>query len=333
MSNILFSKEYRQKEFKIGRVTFISIKRLHSIRKKIGIQNPLSQYKFIREIDPKSLSKCETFAIIRFNNSSQELREEVFNEINDALNILALSELGYCKRYEHTLPLNHGFNEKSNLSYYSIGYDNISNFWGFRKQGNIRPFEFDNGWSDYHKKGFFFKLVKIINKEILVSNGKWNKTLKRCAIMAGQSQSSKNLVQAFLWNMIVLEGLLTKHGDRHSKALPKRIESFIGWVGFWETDNYQDKIKEIYQKRCDIVHDCNYSNLEIKDLLFSDDLVLNVLDNIINHITLFQSKEDLIKFTDKVEAEHVLGIKGKTRPKTLKMFIRTYKDFDLRYFY
>jgi hypothetical protein len=42
-----------------------------------------------------------------------------------------------------------------------------------------------------------------------------------------------------------------------------------------------------------------------------------MLLNIINNIKLFKSKDDLRTFSKKVEAENILGIKSKVRPKKL----------------
>jgi len=148
--------------------------------------------------------------------------------------------------------------------------------------------------------------------------------------MVGQSQCSNDLAQAFLWNMIVLEMLLTERGDKYPEILPKRIEAFLGWVGYWSVDNYEQRIKDVYKKRCRFVHDGNRDQIEVSDLLFTDDLLLNLLANLVTHPKVFSSKDDVIKFADKVEAEHTLGINTKVRPKTLRFFSHSYTDEDLQ---
>ena len=79
------------------------------------------------------------------------------------------------------------------------------------------------------------------------------------------------------------------------------------------------------------MHDGNDSNIEIKDLLFTDDLLLNIMLNLIAHHKIFNSKNDVIEFTKKVAAEHVLGIvgdKSNIRPKTLRFLSKYYSDED-----
>jgi hypothetical protein len=54
------------------------------------------------------------------------------------------------------------------------------------------------------------------------------------------------------------------------------------------------------------------------DLLFTDSLLLNLLMNIVNFPALFSSKQKVIEFGDKVQAEHVLGMRSKVRPKKFR---------------
>ena len=51
--------------------------------------------------------------------------------------------------------------------------------------------------------------------------------------------------------------------------------------------------------------------------------------NIIQHINIFRSKEAVIEFARKVEAEHILGVKPKVRPKTFTYISRYYTESDL----
>jgi hypothetical protein len=134
---------------------------------------------------------------------------------------------------------------------------------------------------------------------------------------------------SFLWNMIALETLLTKQTDKYTDALPKRVEAFLGWIGFWETENYEQRIREAYQKRCIFVHSGNNSTITKQDILFTDDLLLNLLYNITKFYRIFKSKNDIIEFADKVEAEHKLGIRSKVRPKKLMFISRKYSEKDL----
>ena len=156
----------------------------------------------------------------------------------------------------------------------------------------------------------------------------WKETIRNAAVYIGKSWSTKNINDAFLFNVIALETLLTENHDKYRAELSSRIKSFIGWVGYWSTENYENRINEIYTKRCKLVHEGRFDLINADDVLFTDDLLFNNIDNIINHIILFNSKEKIIEFSKKIEAEHLLGIKGKTRPKTIRFMHKNYNDKD-----
>ena len=156
----------------------------------------------------------------------------------------------------------------------------------------------------------------------------WRKDIVNAAILAGKSQQCRELPTAFLCNMFAIETLITQQGDKYSNDIPLRIESLLGWVGFWETDKYEERIRELYKKRCALVHQGNLKVVNIEDLLISDDLILNLFVNLISNLKLFPKKEALIDFADKVDCERRLCVKSKVRPKSLQVIQRTYTDAD-----
>lgn len=85
-------------------------------------------------------------------------------------------------------------------------------------------------------------------------------------------------------------------------------------------------------KRCRYVHDGAFSDIQIKDLLFMDDILLNVLANIISHPEIFSSKRSVINFSNKISAAKILGLhtrKAGVRLKTLFHVSRNYSESDL----
>jgi len=132
----------------------------------------------------------------------------------------------------------------------------------------------------------------------------------------------------FIWNIIAIELLLTTSGDKIVDTLPTRVETFLEWLNNWEQANYKKRIREIYKIRNNFSHNGKRDLVQISDLLFSDILVLNVLLNIVKHPKIFGSKEDLIKFSKKIEAEHLLGLKPKIRPKTFRALLPLFSDED-----
>ncbi|MBG33198.1 MAG: hypothetical protein CL552_08910 [Alcanivorax sp.] len=129
--------------------------------------------------------------------------------------------------------------------------------------------------------------------------------------------------------MIAIETLLTSSNDKFSQELPKRVEAFIGWTTDWEIQNFESKIKQLYEKRSAFVHSGKFSSITIPDLLFTDKILLNVFYNICKHIDIFHKKQDLIDFSKKVQAEKTLGIKPKVRPKTIMFISPNYSKRDL----
>jgi hypothetical protein len=56
-------------------------------------------------------------------------------------------------------------------------------------------------------------------------------------------------------------------------------------------------------------------NINEEDLGFLDLLLYNLLANIVSFPELFGSKEEIVKFSERVAAEKVLGIRSSVRPK------------------
>ena len=128
--------------------------------------------------------------------------------------------------------------------------------------------------------------------------------------------------------MIALELLLTRQQDKLSKVLPKRAEAFLGWTGLWQSQDYEARIKDVYEKRNKLMHTGEREIISKRDLLFTDDLLLNLFANLTKMPDLFASKEKIIEFAEKVEAEHKLRIKSKVQPGKLRFFSRKYSEKD-----
>lgn len=198
-----------------------------------------------------------------------------------------------------------------------------------RREGKVRKLRLDDYWKEFHRESFFLKLMAILRGDKAVSSG-WRTSLWNAAILTGQSQSSRNQAFCFLRNMVALELLLTKQGDTYINVLPERAEAFIGWATSWQIENYEERIREVYKKRCRMVHEGVTDGITIEDLLFTDDLLLNLFENIALHPELFSSKKAVVEFAERCRAERLLGVKAKVRPKTLRFVSRQYSldDYD-----
>lgn len=317
-------------EFKILNVTLVGKSKLTRIGQRLGLKLKSSEIKKqITESDKWQGPSANTYAIIRHTGTPEAMSNRCLSILKEELYILASSQLGYGKRRSNAHPSLMGDQNIGKISYLFLDPSSKARVYSNRLTGKYMVLTLDKRWEQHHKDSFFIKLLKLLNEKSPIEYG-WRKLLKRAAIMIGQSQCSNDLVHSFLWNMIVIEMLLTDQGDKYIEVLPERIEAFLGWVGFWSTSNYSEIIKEVYKKRCKLVHDGQWETINITDLLFTDDLLLNLLVNIVNHPKIFNSKESVINFADKVKAEHLLGVKPKVRPKSLVFFSRTYTPDDLK---
>jgi len=317
-------------EFKVNHVTFVSKDKLFRLRKRFGVYEKLKE---MEESDRKihCYEWSETLAVVQRTGKAVDLEGHVINLVREELDILALSQLGYGKRTSNAAPSV----DRRTAEEHSFLFVNTSNkqaYSGFKTTGKWQDLSLNSRWVKWQKDLYFIKLIKIL-QGASVANGKWTETLSRVSRLVGRSQTTTWLPNAFLLNMIAIETLLTREGDKYSEELPKRIEAFIGWVGYWKDDDYKFKIKDVYKKRCQYVHSGNDSDIEVKDLLFTDDILFNLLYNIVVHIKMFSSKEKIVQFSDKVAAEKVLGVvgaKSKVRPKTLHFISKKYNDKDLK---
>ena len=323
-------------EFKVNRVTFVDASKLPLRRKRLGFPVPIGEFKRRHPyVFNRFFSGYSTYAVLRQTGHGTEVREKVLKIVRDELSILALSQLGFGRRRHNACPSIAKESASGQSSFLLINNDNQSWTQPSNLTGKISELILEGRWKQYQDKYFLSHLLKIIRGEIRVAN-KWKQDITNAAILAGQSQSSSDLPQAFLWNMIALELLLTTQGDTYVERLPERAEAFIGWVTNWDDGDYDLKIRDVYAKRCKFVHDGNRDEITVEDVLFSDIILLNVLINIAKHPELFGSKEALIAFSNKVQAERVLGINGDmrvksmVRPKSLEFHRPIYSEEDMK---
>jgi hypothetical protein len=195
-----------------------------------------------------------------------------------------------------------------------------------RRTAPIRNLRLDKRWKVHQDHGFFTKLLKILREETDVED-EWRVDLRRASVMVGESVGADDLLKSFVWNWAALETLLTRRRDRVGETLPKRVEAILGWVLFWEAENYGDRIGKVYRKRNALMHGSDRSTITPKDLAFTDHLLLNLLYNFASLPKLFGSKEDVIEFSERLEAERKLGIRPRVRPKNLRFMRPVKPDF------
>ena len=311
-----------QREFKVKRVTFIHRDRLARTRKRFGIKK-------LSELDRtfRGFVTNDTLAVVRHTGKPREIAGKCLRMVEEEAAILLLSYLGYDKRkYGRAMGIP-GSHALGGHNYAFFNTKNKSMTGSATCPVSVFPVRLDKAWCDFQKL-YYFKLLKILNGSFKVDTA-WRRTLWQASVLIGRSLGTLDVATAFLWNMIALECLLTQQGDTVKDALPQRCEAFLGWVGFWKTGGFEKRIRKAYQQRCIFVHQGQTVGITRKLLLFTDDLLLNVLLNIVNHTSIFCSKKSVIQFSEKVQAEHLLGLKSKVRPKKFRAVHRTYTAKDL----
>lgn len=312
-------------EITINKVTFVCKSKLPYIRKRLGFPDRISTLVKNR-LYSSFFKHPKYFAVCSLSGEGKDKEDEFIHLVREELDLLSLSQLGYGRR-RHNACLSLAKSKPiGKLNYLMLNTDTRSGMLHDKLVGQYMSLRLNSRWANYHGAGYYFKLLSILKKKELSSS--WFDDIKNASLLIGQSQSSNSLTQAFLWNMIALETLLTHGNDKHSRQLPKRARAFIGWSNNWELEEFEEKIQKVYKKRNNIVHSGKVKNLSVDDLLFTDNLLLNILYNITIHIKMFRNKEALISFSEKVEAEHLLGIDSKIRPKTLHFLNIGYTEQD-----
>lgn len=302
-------------EFTVNRVLFVSRNKLPRIRKRLGINMRLSEIK--RQIYSDLFNSAETFAVVRQSGRPAEIEPKCFRLVKDAISILALSQLGFSRRkftgYIGLFGEHHGTTAHNAF----LNTENPAMSFDDRLTRSPMPLRLDGTWKTFQTKLFFFKLLRILHRELRV-DPQWRDDLERAAILIGQSVNTNDIAASFLWNMIALELLLPDPGrGKRKDTLPEFAEAFLGWSEEWEAENYQGRIQDLIEKRNDFVHDGKREKILEQDLLFLDDLLLNLLFNIVKYSNIFSSRQAIIDFVEKLSAERKLGLKPRVRPKGL----------------
>lgn len=322
----LYLRETVKREIRVDRVLFLGAKKLPHIRSRLHIPYPVSKW---RHVCQENFKSAPSLAIIHHTGKPNDLSDECLRMVREESLILTVSQLGYARRSSVGHVGLYGEVVSQGVDYLFLSREDKTFTSTSSLTTGHQELVLDEHWKGWQNKFFFPCLLRILHKNIHVDPS-WRDCLKTAAILVGKSLSTYDAPDAFLWNMIALESLLTRQGDKYTDAIPERIEAFLGWVGFWATRNYEERIREAYRVRCKLVHEGDTSGVTEEMLLFTDDLMLNLFFNLTRHPKLFHSKEAVVNFAERVKAERVLGLKGKVRPKTLRVMSSRHEKKELK---
>lgn len=109
------------------------------------------------------------------------------------------------------------------------------------------------------------------------------------------------------------------------------MTDLFGWINEDENETYEafsNDINRLYECRNKFVHDGYTQGITIKDLIKSDTILVNLINNLYLSYKFFDSKEKLIQFSGQTAARQVLRMEIK-RPKTLRFSRLRYTSRDL----
>lgn len=304
-------------ELKIVRATLVTRERLSMVRRRLGFRERISTYRNVPALRGL-FEKSDVFAVIRQRGRPESIQASLQQLLRHELSILAASQLGYGSRKSIAALTPAGeapirITDTLLLSTQSSAFNSHGSVYG-----PFRSLVLDGKWLRFQKFSFFWNLLRILQEEVRI-HPKWRMQLEIVASLTGQSQTTTDLNQALLWNIIALESLFASQGERTREVLIKRLGSLLDWSPLWSEADYASRIDVIYKKRSSFVHMGRSSDpINQEDVLFTDELLINALRNIVIHPNLFGSKQDLIRFSEKMDAASTLGLASQFRPKTLE---------------
>ena len=219
-----------KEEVTIERVTFISVRKLARVRKRLGLPEPISRLRLRYSMVDFLSDQNQVVAVLRHTGKPHEIDAIVRKNVTEALWLLSASQLGLKKRRYSSFPVVGGRTARRFVQL-CINVDSSGGICSGRTEGKLQDLITDKFWVSYNRQMFFRNLLGILQGHIKVASS-WRDTLRRVALLVGQSQSSSDVAQAFLLNMIAIETLLIEQQDKQKDALPERVEAFIGWIGY-----------------------------------------------------------------------------------------------------
>jgi hypothetical protein len=304
-------------EIKVGNVIFVSRDKLPRIRKRLGFPIPISKLdnighsgnrKFQKEINKDFFDYSKTFAVLHFSGDPKENEPDNLRKIEKAINLVSFSMLGFTTRkFDYKIEIK-SFEKVPNNRVLTVDKNNSSYSLNFKR---LHPLEFilNEDWKSFHEHFHYFNFLDLVNKNNKISP-KWKNTLISAGNLIGKGLNSHDIHDSFLKNVIALEMLLTNQGEKIAEKLIERSGYLLDWNKEWIKNDFPQKIKEVYNKRCNYVHDGKTDQISKEDLIFTDDLVFNIYNCIIKNLDRVSSKKYLIEFSVKYQCEKKLKIQS-----------------------
>lgn len=306
-------------ELRIEDVLFVSSKKIPRIRKRLGLPSTVSHYSFDRSRGTHYFFKAsDVYAVIKCRGTELAAKTKAFKKIKDAVFLLASSQFNRTKRYNKVFFGSPEFSKDINDEV--VIFDNLKHY-SSHSSGTfspLRPYVINKEWSRFVSRHFFPDLLKILNGKKSVNNV-WKRDLRKAALLAGQSFFSHKLWESFLYNWIAIETLLTRKREKKARdVIVDRLVFLFGWLIDERYDPWEKIIKPLYKLRCNFVHEGIIEDITIKDVLETDMLLGNLLNNLCSLTSKIKGKNVLIELSERNKARTFLGYKQLKRPKIIR---------------
>lgn len=246
----------------------------------------------------KFLQRACSFARVTRHGERADAAREAFRDVSEAINLLAVTRAFWVNRASNTGFAILGYPLVKERSAWIMEEGGLRNFDTASREGGLAPFSLDAEWHQYisHSQVRIIELFGALDDEGL--DPSWRAQIRRAGSLIGRSLMTVERADAFLWNVFALETLLTRPGERNGQKLADRIEGLLGLYLPSARPSYRAELVDLFQIRCDAVHDADYGKLKTEDVLLSDLYTVNTLRNIVVNRTRFPSKDSLIELLD-----------------------------------
>jgi hypothetical protein len=172
-----------------------------------------------RHVCQEDFKKAPSLAIIHHTGKPNELSDECLRMVREESLILTVSQLGYARRSSVGHVGLYGEVVSQGIEYLFLNREDTTFTGTSAMTTGHQGLDADGHWRKWQEKFFFVHLLRILHKKTPVAPS-WRECLKKAAILVGKSLSTYDIPDAFLWNMIALELLLTRQGDKYTDAMP-----------------------------------------------------------------------------------------------------------------
>lgn len=162
--------------------------------------------------------------------------------------------------------------------------------------GALKKVNLDKEWFSSVSDTEIIELFGVFHN--LQLDATWRRQIWSAATLLGRSRLAMTMADGFLFNIMALETLLTNRGERNGHRLACRLFGLLGWHLSQVRPECFEEIQRLHDIRCQIVHDSDYTNLTVRQLLLSDIYATHALLNVVRMSKIVRSKAELQETID-----------------------------------